>query len=225
MATTKRSSEGGRKSTASRSRSTAAKSTSAKKGATKSKAQAAPKPRTSRSRAKTTGTTSTSGASRTQSRSSSRGTAQSRNGSGRSTTARSGSNGNSRSTSSSRSTGSSRNGTRAGAAAQTPEHVVGKLRQTGTAVRHAADKAGRPTITVAAAVAGIAGGLALRQRPRSGPDSVAARSMAMLHDVDPAALLGGLGKATVELSQRGRVVARDIERVAAQAERLGKIIS
>jgi hypothetical protein len=54
---------------------------------------------------------------------------------------------------------------------------------------------------------------------------MAARSMAMLHDVDPAALLGGIGKATVELSQRSRVVARDIERVAAQAERLGKILS
>jgi hypothetical protein len=49
--------------------------------------------------------------------------------------------------------------------------------------------------------------------------------MAMLHDVDPAAVLGGLGKATVQLSQRSRSVARDIERVAEQAERLGKILS
>jgi hypothetical protein len=103
--------------------------------------------------------------------------------------------------------------------------MVGKLKQTGTAVRHVADKAGRPTITVAAAVAGIAGGLALRQRPQATPDGLAARSMAMLHDVDPAALLGGLGKATVQLSQRSKSVARDIERVAEQAERLGKILS
>jgi hypothetical protein len=214
MATTKRSSQGGQKSTASRSRSTAAKSTTTKTGSAKSKAQATPKPRTSRSRAKTTRTTSANGASRTQSRSSSRASAQSRNGSARSTNARSRSNG---------SSAGSRNGTHAGTAAQ--ERVVGKLRQTGTAVRHVADKAGRPTITVAAAVAGIAGGLALRQRPRSTSDGVAARSMAMLHDVDPSELLGGLGKATVELSQRSRSVAREIERVAAQAERLGKIIS
>jgi hypothetical protein len=103
--------------------------------------------------------------------------------------------------------------------------MVGKLRQTGTAVLQVADKAGRPTITVAAAVAGIAGGLALRQRQGATPDGVAARSMALLHDADPAAILGGLGKATVQLSQRSRIVARDIERVADQAERLGKILS
>jgi hypothetical protein len=102
--------------------------------------------------------------------------------------------------------------------------VVGKLKQTGTAVRHAADKAGGP-VTVAAAVAGIAGGLAFRQRHTATSDGVAARSMAMLHDVDPKAVLGGLGKATVQLSQRSRGVARDIERVADQAERVGKILS
>lgn len=231
MAATKRSTQGGRKSTPTRSRSTAAKSTSAESRSAKSEAKAAPKARTTRSRAKSTGTTSANGAGRTQSSSSSRAAGQSRNGSARSTKARPRSNGNTRNAASSRgnggarSNGSSRNGTHAGTAAQAQEGMVGRLRQTGTAVRHAADKAGRPTITVAAAVAGIAGGLALRQRPRSTPDGMAARSMAMLNDVDPAALLSGLGKATVELSQRSRGVARDIERVAAQAERLGKILS
>lgn len=102
--------------------------------------------------------------------------------------------------------------------------MVGKLKTTGTAVRQAADKAGGP-VTVAAAVAGIAGGLALRQRHAATPDGVAARSMAALRDVDPKAVLGGLGKATVQLSQRSRSVARDIERVAEQAERVGKILS
>jgi len=103
--------------------------------------------------------------------------------------------------------------------------MVGKLKQTGAAVRQAADRAGGPTITVAAAVAGIAGGLALRGRHAATQESMASRSMAMLHDVDAAALLGGLGKATVQLSQRSKTVARDIERVADQAERLGKILS
>jgi putative copper export protein len=105
------------------------------------------------------------------------------------------------------------------------EGMVGKLKQTGTAVRQAADKAGRPTITVAAAMAGLAGGLALRQRHAASHDGLTTRSMAMLHDVDAAALIGGLGKATVQLSQRSKNVARDIERVAEQAERLGKILS
>jgi hypothetical protein len=212
MATTKRSTGSSSKSTASRTRSTASKSASARNGSAKTRAQS-PKARTTRSRAKATGTTSTNGAGRTKSTASSRGTAQSRNGSTRSTTARSSAN------------GSSRNGSRAGTASQMQDRVTGKLKQTGTAVRHAADKAGGPTITVAAAVAGIAGGLALRGRHSSTHDGVTARSMAMLHDVDPAAVLGGLGKATVQLSQRSRSVARDIERVAEQAERLGKILS
>jgi putative copper export protein len=103
--------------------------------------------------------------------------------------------------------------------------VVGKLKQTGTAVRLAADRAGGPTVTVAAAVAGLAGGLALRQRHAATHDGLATRSISMLHDVDAAALLGGLGKATVQLSKRSKNVARDIERVADQAERLGKILS
>ena len=220
MATAKRSTGSSSKSTTSRSRSSASKSASARNGTAKTRAQA-PKAGTTRSRAKATGTASANGASRTKSAASSRRTAQSRNGSARSTKARSSTNGSSRSNGN----GSSRNGTHAGAASQAQERVVGKLRQTGTAVRHAADKAGRPTITVAAAVAGIAGGLALRGRHASANDGVAARSMAMLHDADPVAILGGLGKATVQLSQRSKTVARDIERVAEQAERLGKILS
>lgn len=212
MATTKRSTGSSSKGTASRSRSTAAKSAGAKTGSAKSRAQS-PKTGTTRSRAKATGTASRNGASRARSTASSRGATQARNGSTRATKARASTN------------GSSRNGSRASAATQMQDRVTGKLKQTGTAVRQAADKAGRPSITVAAAVAGLAGGLALRQRHAATHDGLTTRSMAMLHDVDASALMGGLGKATVQLSQRSRSVARDIERVAEQAERLGKILS
>jgi hypothetical protein len=214
MATTKRSTESKRKTTASRSRSTAtpkaaSRAQSAKNGSAKSRAQS-PKPRTASSAAKTTNTASANGAKRTKSRASSNGTTQSRNGSRRTTSARS----------------AGTAGSRNGGTAHTQDGMVGKLKQTGTVVRQAADKAGRPTITAAAAVAGIAaGGLAFRQRQAAAADGVAARSMAMLHDVDPKAVLGSLGKATVQLSQRSRSVARDIERVAEQAERVGKILS
>lgn len=212
MATTKRTAEAGSKNGTSRARrTTAAKSASAKKGATKNGTQS-PKARTTRSRAKATGTASANGVSRSRSKASSRATPQSRNGSARSTKARSGG-------TSSSSNGSSRT------AAGMQDGMVGKLKQTGAVVRQAADRAGGPTITVAAAVAGIAGGLALRGRHGATQESMASRSMAMLHDVDAAALLGGLGKATVQLSQRSKTVARDIERVAEQAERLGKILS
>jgi DNA-binding protein HU-beta len=212
MATTKRSTGSNGKSTASRSRSTstqksASRTQSAKAGSAKSKA-ASPKRRTTSAAAKTS-RASTNGAKRTQSRASSSGTTQSRNSSRRGTSARSAS------------AASSRNG----GTAHTQDGMVGKLKQTGTAVLQVADKAGRPTVTVAAAVAGIAGGLALRQRHAAVPDGVAARSMAKLNDVDPKAVLEGLGKAAVQVSQRSKSVAKDLERVADQAERVGKILS
>jgi hypothetical protein len=214
MATTKRSRTSTAKSTTSRSRSTAAskpasRASSAGNGAARKKARAA-KTRTAQAATKTARTAASAGK-RAQSKASSNGTARSRNGSARTSSARS--NGSAR----------SRNGARS-TTAQMQDGMVGKLKQTGTAVRQAADKAGRPTITVAA-VAGIAGGLALRQRHAATHDGLTTRSMAMLQDVDASALIGGLGKATVQLSQRSKNVARDIERVAEQAERLGKILS
>jgi hypothetical protein len=215
MATTKRSRAGTGKSRTSRSGGAAAskpasRTGSAANGAAKKRTQSA-KTRTTRSTAKTA-RASSNGAKRTQSRASSNGATRSANGSARTSRARSSS------------SASSRNGARS-TAAQMQDGMVGKLKQTGTAVRQAADKAGRPTITVAAAMAGLAGGLALRQRHAATHDGLTTRSMAMLHDVDAAALIGGLGKATVQLSQRSKNVARDIERVAEQAERLGKILS
>jgi hypothetical protein len=215
MATTKRSRAGSGKSSTSRSGGTAAskpasRTSSAANGAAKKRAQSA-KTRTTGSAAKTA-RSSSNGAKRTQSKASSNGATRSANGSARTSRARS------------NSSASSRNGARS-TAAHMQDGMVGRLKQTGTAVRHAADRAGRPTITVVAAMAGLAGGLALRQRHAAAHDGLTTRSMAMLHDVDAAELIGGLGKATVQLSQRSKNVARDIERVAEQAERLGKILS
>jgi hypothetical protein len=217
MATTKRSRAGSGKSSTSRSGGAtaskpASRTGSAANGAAKKRTQSA-KTGTTRTTAKRAGTAS-SGAKRARSTASSNGAARARsaNGSARTSNARSSS------------SAGSRNGARS-TAAQMQDGMVGKLKQTGTAVRQAADKAGRPTITVAAAMAGLAGGLALRQRHAGANDGLTTRSMAMLHDVDAAALIGGLGKATVQLSQRSKNVARDIERVAEQAERLGKILS
>jgi hypothetical protein len=215
MATTKRSRAGSGKSSTSRSGGAAAskpasRTGSAANGAAKKRTQSA-KTRTARSTAKTA-RSSSNGAKRAQPKASSNGTTRSANGSARTSRARSSS------------SASSRNGARS-TATHVQDGMVGKLRQTGTAVRQAADKAGRPTITVAAAMAGLAGGLALRQRHAATHDGLTTRSMAMLHDVDAAALIGGLGKATIQLSRRSKNVARDIERVAEQAERLGKILS
>jgi hypothetical protein len=103
--------------------------------------------------------------------------------------------------------------------------VVGRIKEKSAAVLQAADKASGPTLTVAAAVAGIAGGLALRQRPRVTHEGVAAKSRTLLRDVDPSAVIDGLGKATLQLSRRSKTIARDLDRVADRAERLGKILS
>jgi hypothetical protein len=50
--------------------------------------------------------------------------------------------------------------------------------------------------------AGLAGGLGLCERHATTHDGLTTRSMAMLHDVDAAALIGCLGKATLQLSRR-----------------------
>jgi hypothetical protein len=110
----------------------------------------------------------------------------------------------------------------AGRSGANHQRITGRLRETGAAIVQVADRASGPTLAVAAAAAGIAGGLALRQRPHNG---VSTRSRHILHDIDPATILQGLGKASTQLSQRSKGVARDIERVADRAERIGKILS
>jgi hypothetical protein len=99
------------------------------------------------------------------------------------------------------------------------------LKQKGSAVLRAADRANGPALTVAAAVAGLAGGLALRQRPRLSDPGLTERSRHALRDVDPAAVMEGLGKAAVHLGKRSKVIARELDQVADRAERLGKILS
>jgi hypothetical protein len=121
--------------------------------------------------------------------------------------------------------GSSRNGASARAATTQPTGTAQTLKRRGTAVLQAADKASGPAVTVVAAVAGLAGGLALRQRGRMVDPGIATRSKNVLRDVDPAAVLEGLGKATVELGKRSKVIARELDQVADRAERFGKILS
>jgi len=78
---------------------------------------------------------------------------------------------------------------------------------------------------VAAAVAGLAGGLALRQRSRVPDPGIATRSRNVLRDVDPSAVIDGLGKATAELGKRSKLIARELDQVGDRAERFGKILS
>ena len=99
------------------------------------------------------------------------------------------------------------------------------LKQKGAAVLQAAEKANGPALTVAAAVAGLAGGLALRQRPRLTDPGMAARSKSVLRDVDPSAVMEGIGKAAAQFSRRSKVLARELDQVADRAERFGKILS
>ena len=220
MATTKRSSGGTRKSTATRSRASASKAASgtgsAKKRTTTGTA--------SGSNAKTAraGTGSRNGAKRSQKTTAAARATASRNGSSRSSSQRS----RARAAAGSRN-GSTRSGgsTRARAASARTNGATGTLREKGSALLRAADKANGPAITVAAAVAGLAGGLVLRQRPRLADAGIAERSRHALRDVDPTAVMEGVGKAAAHLGKRSKVIARELDHVADRAERLGKILS
>ena len=115
--------------------------------------------------------------------------------------------------------------TTAGRNGSQPNGTAETLKQKGAAVLHAADKIGGPGLTVAAAAAGLAGGLALRQRPRLTDPGMATKSRNMLRDVDPTAVMEGIGKAAARLGHGSKVIARELDQVADRAERLGKILS
>jgi hypothetical protein len=199
MASTKRSSGGTRKSTASRSRAT-----SASKAASGTRT---PKTR-SNGRATTAQGAKTTPKTKTTARTTSG--AASRNGAKRSQNGRAQSGGS----------------TRTSRAASQPNGAVGTLKQKSSAVLQAADKAGGPALTVAAAVAGLAGGLALRQRNhRIVESSLTGRSRNILRDIDPSAVIEGLGKASAQLGKQSKTIARELDQVADRAERLGKILS
>jgi hypothetical protein len=99
--------------------------------------------------------------------------------------------------------------------------VVGTLKK-------AASRAGGPAVAVGAAVAGVAGGLALNSRTRRKrilgvplPRSIGKSS---LTDLDVASLAKNVGKASKRFGQTSKTVSKDIERVGDQAERIGKIL-
>ena len=197
MASTKRSSGGTRKSTASRSRATSA-----------SKAASGTRTPKTRSNGRATTAKGAKTAPKTTARTTSG--AASRNGAKRSQNGRAQSGGS----------------TRTSRAASQPNGAVGTLKQKSSAVLQAADKAGGPALTVAAAVAGLAGGLALRQRNhRIVESSLTGRSRNILRDIDPSAVIEGLGKASAQLGKQSKTIARELDQVADRAERLGKILS
>ena len=201
MASTKRSSGGTRKSTASRPRATSA--SKAASGTTSAKTRWSNRATSGKTaKVKTGATSARNGARKSQGRAAG----------GRATASRNGS---------ARSGGSPRNRP---ASTQT-NGTAGTLKQKGAAMLQAAEKANGPALTVAAAVAGLAGGLALRQRPRLTDPGMAARSKSVLRDVDPSAVMEGIGKAAAQFSRRSKVLARELDQVADRAERFGKILS
>jgi hypothetical protein len=204
VASTQKSTGGTRKSTANRSRAASAsksasgtRSAKARSNGRATTAQSASSKKTTRPSAQKS---SRNGAKRSQNGTAKRATA-SRNGSARSGSAR------------------------PRAAANQPQSTADALKRRGSELFHAADRAGGPALTVAAAAAGLVGGLVLRQRPRMADPGIARRSRNILRDVDTAAALEGLGKATAELGKRSKLIARQLDQVGDRAERFGKILS
>jgi hypothetical protein len=222
MATAKRSSASGRKSPAASSRAKSARTSGASKttkrgqSAKPASASAAPK-RPAATKTAAPGTAATNGAKRSRT-ASPRGSAAA-NGSAR---ARGSANSNRRTASSQNGSAGRRTTPRT---AQASDGVVESMKHTGAAALRAASRAGGPTVTVLAAAAGIAGGLLLRQRPHTaGRDGLGARSRELLHEIDPAAVIDGLGRASMLVSRRSKGLARDIDQIADRAERLSKVL-
>jgi hypothetical protein len=78
----------------------------------------------------------------------------------------------------------------------------------------------KPAVAAAAAAAGVAGGLLLKGRDR--------RRKVLgvpVPDVDVQGVIKTVGKASKQLGQTSKSVSKDIERLADEAERVGKILS
>ncbi len=86
-------------------------------------------------------------------------------------------------------------------------------------VKQAAGKAAAPAIAVGVAAAGIAGGIALKNRS-NGTKLLGVR----VPDIDPKSVAQSVGKASKRFARTSKNVSKDLERAGDQAERIGKIL-
>lgn len=204
----------------------------------KSKSRNASRPGGSaRSGSSRSGASSRSGSSRSGSSPSSASTRSGSSRSGSSRSSRSGGSARASASSAKRSastrSAASRSRSSAGSGSPASQNgVVGKLKDVGGTVVRAADRAKGPALTVGAAAAGIAGGLALKNRSRKKvlgvpvPRKIAKPSIGKpsLDGIDVKSITKSVGKASVRLGERSKTVSKDLERVGDQAERFGKFL-
>jgi hypothetical protein len=86
-------------------------------------------------------------------------------------------------------------------------------------LKSAAGKAGAPALAVGAAVAGVAGGVALKARARR-PKVLGVP----VPEIDVKSVAKTVGKASKQLGQTSKNVSKDIERLGDQAEKIGKVL-
>ena len=87
------------------------------------------------------------------------------------------------------------------------------------------DKAKRPAVAVGAAVAGVAGGLALKRRlGRPKVLGVPVPRSLKAPSVDVKSLAKTVGDASQRFAKTSKSVSKDLERAGDQAERIGKIL-
>jgi hypothetical protein len=89
-------------------------------------------------------------------------------------------------------------------------------------------KVSGPALAVGATAVGVAGGLALRDRLRRktilGVPVPRSIGKPRLSNVDVKAVAKSVGRASTQFGQTTKSVSKDIERVGAQAERIGKLL-
>jgi hypothetical protein len=124
-----------------------------------------------------------------------------------------------RSSNGSRATGTSSRSSRSASRGTQSRNGTGMVET----LKQGAGKAKAPAVAAGAAVAGLAGGLVLKNR-LGRKRVLGVRMPRSLTDVDVKALAKTVGDASTRFGKTTKTVSKDMERVGDQAERIGKIL-
>lgn len=101
--------------------------------------------------------------------------------------------------------------------------MVGTAKQAASTAKQTASKAKGPAVAVGATVAGVAGGLVLKNRMgRKTVLGVAVPRSAA--DVDVKAIAKSVGDASQRFAKTSKSISKDMDRAGDQAERIGKVL-
>lgn len=107
-------------------------------------------------------------------------------------------------------------------ASQNGNGVVETVKSTASNAAHVLNKANGPAVALAAAAAGVAGGLILKSRNKRA--KVLGVALPRSSELDAKSIAKTLGDVSKQFGQTSKTVSRDIERIGDQAERIGRLL-